>query len=80
MVEILWVKSRIAITGALVATKSVRESVRSKPILNERDWPKGGILSKGSRYPIVVLSSRSKGPVERGIDWCGNRDNPRGRR
>ena len=80
MVEILGVKSRIAITGALVATKSVRESVGSKPISNGRDWPKGGILSKGSRYPIVVLSSMSKGPVKRGIDWCGNRDYPRGRR
>ena len=78
--EIPWVKSRIAITGALVATKSVRESVGSKPISNGRDWPKGGILSKGSRYPIVVLSSMSKGPVKRGIDWCGNRDYPRGRR
>ena len=78
--EILWVKSRIAITGALVATKSVRKSVRSKPISNGRDWPKGGILSKGSRYPIVVSSSMSKGPVKRGIDWCGNRDYPRGRR
>ena len=78
--EILGVKSRIAITGALVATKSVRESVGSKPISNGRDWPKGGISSKGSRYPIVVLSSMSKGPVKRGIDWCGNRDNPRGRR
>ena len=78
--EILWVKSRIAITGALVATKSVRESVGSKPISNGRDWPKGGISSKGSRYPIVVLSSMSKGPVKRGIDWCGNRDYPRGRR